>query len=171
MNEQILDDFCRLVQKGDVVWLLGDIFMCKPEQAKSYMRRMQTATHAQISLVYGNHDKLIRENADLKAMFHSTHDIHNLKVPEADGRQMIVLCHFPFAVWQEAHYGSWHCHGHSHGTLKETAGARRIDIGVDATFPKTGHWGPVSYDQIKGWMADKHYEALDYHEDRRKDVC
>ena len=62
--------------------------------------------------------------------------------------QVIVLCHYPFAVWDRKHYGAWHLHGHSHGQYH---GEGLIyDVGVDAN-----NFTPVSLDRIREIMGDK----------------
>ena len=74
-----------------------------------------------------------------------------LEFPELSVRkwsQSVVLCHYPFAVWDRKHYGAWHLHGHSHGQYH---GEGLIyDVGVD-----TNDFTPVSLDRISEIMDDK----------------
>jgi len=43
----------------------------------------------------------------------------------------LVLCHYPIAWWDRRHYGSWHLHGHSHGTYIHKEDDLAFDVGVD----------------------------------------
>ena len=60
----------------------------------------------------------------------------------------IVLCHYPLAQWDRKHYGSWHLHGHSHGTYK--TGGKIMDIGVDCN-----DFYPFSIEQISSAMESR----------------
>lgn len=54
----------------------------------------------------------------------------------------IVLCHYPFLIWDRQHYGSIHVHGHCHGKLKPMH-PHAVDVGVDC-------WGfaPLSIERL-----------------------
>ncbi|MCX6365194.1 MAG: hypothetical protein NTX57_00570 [Armatimonadetes bacterium] len=88
------------------------------------------------------HDK----TADrMKESFGWVRDYYELKVEDADapsGKQRIVLCHYAFRVWRNAHHGSWHLYGHSHGSLP--GAGRSMDVGVDCH-----DFSPISYEQVK----------------------
>lgn len=93
------------------VFHLGDFFFY--EKQKEYLSRL----NGQIILVKGNHD-------------HGKLDVPTFDYLELSyERNTIVLCHFPFEIWNKSHHGSYHFHGHCHGRLKSTT--HRIDVGVD----------------------------------------
>ncbi len=105
----------------------------------------------------GNHDKRSLNGA-VKGCFAWVKDYYELKIEE----QYVVLCHFPFQVWNKAHYGSWHLHGHSHGNLEEDLTKKRMDVGVD----RHGYnllAGPLDLNEVKVRMADRSYKAVDHH--------
>ena len=65
----------------------------------------------------------------------------------------IVLCHYPIAMWDRKHYGSWHLHGHEHQRVQESGYV--LDVGVDVN-----DYTPVSLDQVieqmkaRGWQQE-----------------
>ena len=76
-----------------------------------------------------------------------------------------VLDHFPLLTWNKSHYGAWHLHGHSHGSLRPPAPLdrqRRMDVGID-THPNLQ---PYSWDEIAEFMATKDHAAVDHHEEK-----
>ena len=71
-----------------------------------------------------------------------------------DGRQRVVLSHFPLADWPSMRRGSWHLHGHIHSQgmdyneFNRRQGVMRFDVGVDANA-----YAPVSLDEISEWFG------------------
>ena len=142
MNEALIARWNACVAPSDTVYHLGDLFLCPLDEAKAIRRRL----HGNICLIWGNHDK----TADrMKESFGWVKDYYELKVEDADspsGKQLIVLCHYAFRVWRNAHHGSWHLYGHSHGSLPGTGYS--MDVGVDCH-----DFSPVSYEQVKAAFA------------------
>lgn len=71
--------------------------------------------------------------------------------------QPIILCHFPILSWDNMSHGSWHLHGHCHGSLPDT-GVKRIDVGVDCH-----NWYPISLEQVTKLMALRAVKPVDHH--------
>lgn len=103
--------------------------------------------------VPGNHDNAKNLASACDEIYKTTgkdfrvlEPIHDIKV---NGNK-IVLCHFPIEVWNRRQYGSYHFHGHLHGTTHHhdygvvTKVPKRFDIGVD-NHPE---YRPFSYDEI-----------------------
>lgn len=147
-DEILIRNWQQQVQPQDRVYMLGDIFFCDAVRARSIMRRLPGQKH----LVYGNHDKVIQTNKDLRDMFESVADYKELAI---DG-QKIVLFHFPQMEWNRMHHGAFCLFGHVHGSLDNhsmVTSARTMDVGVDArpdgetqTDGAMTLWG---WDQIK----------------------
>ncbi len=49
--------------------------------------------------------------------------IYDLKRIDDNGR-IVVLCHYPLAVWDQSHRGSYHLYGHVHDNLQDDGDLR-----------------------------------------------
>lgn len=120
MDAELVRRWNDCVQPGDEVWHLGDFAF----RGRQYQEALIPQLAGNVHLVLGNHDA--RMAAGVKKMFASVHDYREI---DLEGRK-VVLSHFPFERWNKMHYGSWHLHGHCHGTLKREVPGR-TDVGVD----------------------------------------
>ena len=86
--------------------------------------------------------------------------VYELKVPdeEMDLEQHIVMCHYPIESWNKRHHGSWHLHGHCHGSLPSPDWQARLDVGVDVHKFK-----PIPYEEVKALMTFKVFKPIDHH--------
>lgn len=132
------------VKPEDTVWTLGDVFFCNSEKAKGILRQLPGT----INHVWGNHDKVISSNSDLRNMFASHHDYVELNLPEAK----VVLFHFPIMEWNRMHHGSYHLFGHVHGGL--LIPGRALDVGIDGEL-NTGDMSLYSWDQVHRFLSKK----------------
>lgn len=148
MDEALIRNWNEVVRSTDTVYHLGDFAFTKPREASNIARRLLGHKH----LIFGNHDKALREDVDFLSHFESARDYGELSV---DG-QKIVLCHTAFLVWNGSHRGSWNLHGHSHGSLPVSlpyhpaAVARRLDVGVDVW-----NFYPVEFEWIRNEVMAK----------------
>lgn len=133
MHDRIAEDWNAQVGKDDHVWVLGDISFGRSDATVQELRRLNGYKH----LVRGNHDKNLKP--EVLETFVTVQDYKFLKVPYEVNKGLtgvyeVALSHFPMLVWDKAHVGSLHFHGHSHGNLKfPDAEARIFDVGVDST--------------------------------------
>jgi calcineurin-like phosphoesterase family protein len=157
MNETMINNWNSVVTPNDVVYHLGD-FAFEKDRAKleNIMSRLNGEKH----IIWGNHDKLIK-TVNWKDYFKTAADIRTIIVPAESNNgvdQRIVLCHYAFRVWDQSHYGTFHLHGHSHGTLPDDPYARSLDVGVDAW-----NFTPVSMEQINEHMTKKLWMPINHH--------
>lgn len=155
MNETIIDNWNKKVGRNDNVYLIGDVSFLRPETTVSFLKRMKGRKY----LVRGNHDKKMDESVINE--FEWVKDLAEIYIQDSEaekGRQMIVLCHYAMRVWNKAHHGAWHLHGHSHGTLPDDPNSLSIDVGVD-----NHNFAPISYQEIKEIMATKRFRPIDHH--------
>lgn len=145
MNELMIVAHNSRVQPKDTVYSLGDFSFGTAEQTLEILDRLNGNIH----LVLGNHDKVIRGNRTIQSKFRSVQEYLALSI----GRQKIVMCHFPFAVFDSCHYGAYHLHGHSHGSY--TAPGRIMDVGID-TRP-AGDMTPWSWEEIDAILKTVEY--------------
>lgn len=119
MNEFLILNYNTFVTPDDTVYHLGDFAFAKDAKTQEILSRLNGHIH----LVRGNHDTDM--NVKTRSMFESVQDYLEIKVgPEYvklmsnEKYKRIVLCHYPFQVWRDSHWGSWHLHGHCHGSRK-----------------------------------------------------
>ena len=134
MNEALIANWNCVVKPTDVIYVLGDVALCKPDLATSIVKRLNGTKH----LVFGNHDKNLRKNSDFLSLWASAQDYKEIKIH----KQPIVLMHYQMNVWNCSHHGSWHLHGHCHGEGERITNS--LDDGVDVW-----NYTPVSFDEIK----------------------
>lgn len=159
-----------VAKKGDIVYCVGDIIFARATKSYEILNRL----NAPIALIKGNHDRGI-ESA--KNRFIWIKDYYKLKVKDKDatgGVRQVVLFHYALRVWDASHYSSWSLWAHSHGTLEELPNSLSLDVGVDATAARLAkenntsilpeYYRPVSYDEVKKWMATKIFKSIDHHD-------
>jgi calcineurin-like phosphoesterase family protein len=89
-------------------------------------------------------------------------DEESLESRGSQGYQKIIMSHYPILSWNKAHHGSWHLHGHCHGSLiksqQEYYKRKVMDVGCNCI-----DYTPISYEQVKGIMVKKGVSAVDHH--------
>ncbi len=135
MEEMILAYWHLLVAPGDEVYVLGDFSFHSAARQTDILNSLP----GQKFLVKGNHDSSKRNKkvhgwAWIK-------DYHEMKLEGI----LTVLMHYPLASWRNAIHGSYHLHGHSHGSTP-TFG-RRLDVGVDVH-----EFMPVEANEVIAYM-------------------
>lgn len=154
MDAELIRRWNVVVGPEDEVWLLGDVGFYHPKRLTPLVEQLRGTIH----LVAGNHDPRQVRRMTRWATVQDDKELKN--VPRANGLvARVVLCHYPFATWKNAHHGALHFHGHSHGNLP--GDARRQDVGVDCW-----DYAPVGLDEILARMADPRTPAwapVDHH--------
>ncbi len=155
MDEAIINRWNDRVSDKDTVYCLGDFTLSGPDAAEAYFRRL----NGHVILIPGGHDR--------HWIGRAMHTVNGhpvviappiLRVPDPNMGK-IVLCHYPMLSWEQSHYGAWHLHGHSHGTVGvcEASGdanlppgkmrGMRVDVGVDCW-----NFYPVASEMLAGVM-------------------
>lgn len=147
MESKLIQNWNNKVNPDDVVYVLGDVFWNQnSNQIKSFMNKL----NGQKSLILGNHDRLTpNEKSDswLEMVSYKELTIDN---------EVIILCHYPLAEWKHCFRGSYHLHGHTHGTYDYSKhnyphGNHNIyDVGVD-----TNNFEPKSWEEIKSIILER----------------
>jgi calcineurin-like phosphoesterase family protein len=161
MDEALIRNWNSVVKPGDDVFHLGDVSFAK-DQSKTC--RILDRLNGNKFLIKGNHDKIT--DANLRAKFSFIRDYYELYVTDESahgGKQLIVLLHFAMKIWNKCHRGSIHLYGHSHGTLPDDPGSLSMDVGVDSH-----NYTPISYEQVKAFMAKKTFKPVDHHKETLK---
>jgi calcineurin-like phosphoesterase family protein len=144
MDQLMIEMWQAQVAPEDRVYTLGDVFFCDAVRARSIMRQLPGQKH----LIYGNHDKVIKSNKDLRDMFIAVHDYHELHL---DGIK-VILFHYPIWEWDQLHRGSYHLFGHVHGNT--TVPGRAVDVGIDGEL-SSGDMSLYSWERVNQHLSKK----------------
>lgn len=108
MNKELIRRWNKTVDKGDVVYILGDMFWCKMDEAISILDSL----NGQKILVKGNHDRC--NDGRFVKKFAKITDY--LEVDD-EGRK-VVLCHYPIPCFKNHFYNWYHLYGHVHSSFE-----------------------------------------------------
>lgn len=134
MNSVLIQRHNEVVNKGDLVYHLGDFAF---KNHKQYLSQLKGNHY----LIKGNHDG----NGWKDAGFIWCKDVATIKC----GNNIEVFCsHYAHRVWDRAHHGVIHAFGHSHNSLESYY--KSCDVGVDAW----NFYRPVSIDQLVELFKD-----------------
>lgn len=108
MDAELIRRWNSVVEPGDIVYVLGDMFWSSPAKAMPIMEQL----NGQKFLVKGNHDR-----------WHDTKfDKLFVKIDEYmevdDGGRKVVLCHYPIPCFKNHFYGWVHLYGHVHNSFE-----------------------------------------------------
>lgn len=108
MNQELIERWNSVVGKGDLVYILGDMFWCPPKEATPVIRKL----NGQKILIKGNHDYC--NNPEFLRNFAKAADY--LEVDD-EGRK-VVLSHYPIPCFKNHFYGWYHLYGHVHKSFE-----------------------------------------------------
>lgn len=108
MDEALVDRWNAVVSPGDIVYVLGDMFWCKAQDAIPILRSLK----GQKFLIKGNHDRC-NDNKFLREFVKVT---EYLEVK--DNGRTVILCHYPIPCFKNHFYGSFHLYGHVHNSFE-----------------------------------------------------
>ncbi|MDQ0474562.1 hypothetical protein [Labrys wisconsinensis] len=140
MDDVLVRNWRERITDDDVVYHLGDVTWKWNARIRAMLDGLPGVKH----LIVGNHDHSNTRGAAAWASVQSYAELA-VDVPEG-GRRLIVLCHYPFAVWRDSHHGSINLHGHVHGRFQPTA--QQMDVGVDCT-----DYAPITLPEVLTRLA------------------
>ena len=143
MNAHMINLWNSVVSPNDVVYHLGD-FAFRPGEDGTPIGDIFRALNGQINMVLGNHDykNHVHESDHIPTnKVKWVGDLHYTKI--GSRKQKAMLCHYPMQSWRSSNHGSWHLHGHIHGTSRITA-PNRLNVSCSA-------WGykPISEEEVE----------------------
>jgi calcineurin-like phosphoesterase family protein len=165
--EWILNIHNSTVGDDDTLYHLGD-FSFLNWKKRDLLLNVVDRMKGNLVLVIGNHDS--RNALDYIA------EIARINNPRGLGRHIIVgdyeeikiggvltvMSHYPFAVWNSSHHGSYHLHGHCHGSY-ETKTGKILDVGLDSAYNLFGEHRYFTEQDVIDYMAHRKISFFDYH--------
>ena len=163
MNEALIERWNDKVKKDDHIYHLGDFAFAGTGKCKDIFDRLNGRKY----LIRGNHDgnSQCKQAWEWVKDYHVAHCEANYQDDEGEiiqCHQPIVLCHYPLLSWNGMAHGSWHLHGHCHGSLRD-AGGLRLDVGVDCN-----DYYPVSFNDIRNKMLLRSVVPVGHHIPKEK---
>lgn len=158
-TEWLIDLWNSTVAPGDVIYHLGDFsFEHNPKKIENVLCRLNGVKH----FIKGNHDSSKTMSSLRKDGYLSWYgDAKSIKIEN----NHVELLHYPMAIWNRQHHGSWHLHGHSHGSYNPTVG-RLLDVGLDNAYNLYGEHKFFSEEDIIKFMSKRKHEQLDHHKEK-----
>jgi len=163
MDNELIKRWNDRVSPGDIVYYLGDFTL--GNNARQYMEQL----NGLVRFVYGGHDYHWWPKEEGKIIWYDLYHcrflepLTTVEFPDLmlDNKYPlpVILCHYPLLSWDRSHYGSWHLHGHTHGTIGETGNSgdkqlppkssggrngKRLDVGVDCH-----DYYPISLEEVQ----------------------
>ena len=156
MDEELISRWNGVCNDDSTIYHLGDFSFHSELKTAAILSQLK----GKITLIKGNHDEGYTKGTGIKSRsfrwrFEEIVDYKEIKL---EG-QKIVLFHYPIESWNNCHYGRWHLHGHSHGSIPEF-GYRR-DVGVDCIG-----YTPISFERLKEDFQGAKIVSRDYHQPR-----
>lgn len=152
----LVDLWNEQVQPGDRVYHLGDLSFSKSyDKIADFVSRL----NGQIFLIKGNHDnpqhmkRLVQEGYAVWYGDYKEITINKTKT---------CLFHYPIAAWNKQGYGSFHCHGHTHGSFTDNKG-KTLDVGLDNVYKIFGEHRLLSERDIIDYMNAQPIYTPDHH--------
>jgi calcineurin-like phosphoesterase family protein len=163
-DKALVERINGIVGEDDILFHLGDWSFGGFEMIQELRDKIVCKN---IHLILGNHDHHIENNRqNCRRNFLSVNHYLELSL----NKEMIIMSHWPMKVWNHAHKGSWHLHGHTHNNLAsddiwlsgvvETDSPRKtMDVGVD-----TNNLFPYTFEDIKNIMSKRPVKVVDHHD-------
>jgi len=138
MDETMITNWNKVVQSGDIVYVLGD-FLWKPKSVDIIKR-----LNGQKVLVKGNHDRV--RSREYKECFVKIVDYEETK----DGEHKLVLSHYPIIAYNGSFRGrKIHLYGHVH----ETNEAKMINEFIDKNRSEDSPFKMYNVGAMLPWMG------------------
>lgn len=151
----IRDLWNSTVKPGDIVYHLGDFYFGKNY---SFISEYIKSLNGQKIFIKGNHDnrELLTKLVD-NGVIEAWYDYKEIKI----GAHAACLFHFPITSWHKQQLGSFHLHGHSHGSFNGQG--KILDVGLDTSYFLNNKHGFFSEDDIIDYMKNRELHVADQH--------
>ena len=164
MHAELIKRWNSVVGDDDEVYYMGDLCMRDVDTAKWVMHALKGKIH----FIMGNHDrdKIIKKIDRFETIHEYGTEIlvkdDTITDKRAKGHQQIIMSHYPILSWNRSHYGSFHLHGHCHGSLMKSNQdyykRKVMDVGCNVI-----DYTPISYQEVKSVMDKRVIVNVDHH--------
>ena len=161
-TERLIDIWNSQVRPGDTVYHHGDFSFLKAREVDR-LEHLVEALNGNKVFILGNHDQIELWSELRKRNLSRVRSITDSKWVKVNGKD-IAMSHYPWEVWRNSHHGSWHLHGHCHGTMPQRG--KRLDVGID-NHPQHKLF---TFEEIKAYMDAQEIWAPDGHKVRIKET-
>ena len=173
MNRALFSGINDNVRKDDYLIFLGDWSFGGIENIWNTRKEILCEN---IIFILGNHDHHIANNTELPNWTDESdrrqygHQAFGLQVypyleltvsSPKNGKNTYNLCHFPLSIWNKAHHGRIHLHGHCHASFQGEG--RILDVGVDNAKKLLGEYVPFEESWVLDYMKDKKFVRKSHH--------
>lgn len=111
-DKAIIDNINNTVLPQDNLYLLGDVSWYKADKTIELLEQIKCNN---LFLIVGNHDNAILKDSRCRSLFKGIYDLKRIN----DNGRIVILCHYPLAVWDQSHRGSIMLYGHVHHNLTD----------------------------------------------------
>jgi calcineurin-like phosphoesterase family protein len=171
-NETLVKNWQKVVSPEDTVYVLGDMFWCKPADAIPVLEQLP----GKKVLLIGNHDDKCLKNAAFRRQFEAVEQ----RLEVLDGQTHVVLDHYPSLCFHNRQMHNWaHLYGHVHNSdefriieatryyMINNTGRDCPMFNVGVMMPYMGYT-PRTLAQIRCGYVDWINESPDYMENLKK---
>lgn len=149
-TEKMIKLWNTVVNKNDIVYILGDMCLGTVEQKMKLLIRL----NGNKVLILGNHDKIPDH---LRCYFNHIITIKTIRFKKSVYNFLyrdleVIMCHFPLLSWEHKEKKSIMLHGHCHGTIDQInkeSKELRVDVGIDSEIST---YNLVSLEKIARYM-------------------
>jgi len=160
MDAALISKWNNMIDDDDIVYVLGDFTLGNLARAIHYFGKLNGQIYASSNPWHHDSRWIIpamkgavtqqvcqthRGGALTETFIKTKSQLNVILIPPiyvtTFGDRVIVMSHYPLAVWDRKHHGSFHLHGHCHGSHKPVG--RIMDVGVDQH-----NYMPVSAERI-----------------------
>lgn len=160
-DEWLCNMWNKQVGERDTVYHIGDFAFTRD---KKRLEKILRELKGNIVMIRGNHDhteawKFYNTVRGITLRDYFSTRINGVKT---------VMFHFPIEIWDQQHRGSWHLHGHSHGSFQKAEGYL-LDVGIDNAYNLYGEHRLFTEKDIVDYMSTRKPSiANDHHNGDRE---
>ena len=158
-TDWVIDIINKQVNSQSTLYHLGDFaFSSDPKEIEAVLNRI----NCQVRCIKGNHCSSKTWKRVSSPRLQSFKDYEEIKLSNG---KTACLFHFPMHVWHKQHYGSYHLHGHCHGSYQGQG--KILDVGLDNAYNLLGVHRLFTEEEVISFMMHQDTITNDHHQVRQ----